>query len=207
MSFDAVAPFYDYLVRLVFGQRLQRAQAAFLDQVPNGASVLIVGGGTGQILSPLLTRNPAGRVLYLESSARMLARAGERMVSQLRPGTVEFRLGNETALRTDETFDVLLTPFVLDLFTEDTLRTGLIPRLNSALRPGGLWLVTDFVPTRVGWQRTLLWTMIRFFRLTAGIETRQLADWPRLLTEAGLMLRERRTFVGGLVSAEIRQGL
>ena len=172
----------------------------FLDRIPSGASVLIVGGGTGWLLEPLLAGSPPGRIVYLEASANMLARTSRRMLKRQLLGTVEFRLGNETTLHDD--FDVIITPFVLDLFTDETLQTQFIPRLHNALKPGGLWLVTDFVQTDIWWQRALLWSMIGFFRLTANIETRQLADWQQLMAQSGLTLRERSPQVGGMVSAE-----
>lgn len=201
--FDWIAPVYDALVFVVFGRRLKRAQAVFLDRIPLGASVLVVGGGTGWLLDPLLTNGRAARIVYLESSARMLARASRRMLELKLPGRIEFRLGDEESLRPDEHFDVLMTPFVLDLFTTETLQTRLIPRLRSALTQNGLWLITDFVKTQVWWQRVLVWLMIRFFILTAGIEARHLADWQRLLGEGGLSLRESSPQVGGLVSTEV----
>jgi hypothetical protein len=125
------------------------------------------------------------------------------MLNRQLMGTVEFRLGDEQSIRPDERFDVLMTPFVLDLFTTETLQTRLFPRLRSALTENGLWFVTDFVSTPVWWQRALIWTMIRFFILTARIEARRLADWQRLLSEAGLSLHERSPQVNGLVSTEV----
>lgn len=202
-DFDWIAPAYDTLAFVVFGRRLKRAQAVYLNRIPSGASVLVVGGGTGWLLEPLLTSGSPQRIVYLESSTRMLARASRRMLNHPLLGTVEFRLGDETALRPSDRFDVVIMPFVLDLFTADTLRTSVIPRLRNVLRPGGHWLVTDFVRSSVWWERALVWTMIQFFRLTADIETRQLADWQQLLSEAGLTRRERSPQVGGMVSAEV----
>lgn len=194
---------YDLLARAVFGRSLERAQTVFLDRIPVGASVLIVGGGTGRLLEPLLTGNSFARIVYLEASARMLARATRRVLNRHVPGTVVFRLGDESALPADERFDVIITPFVLDLFTANTLRIQLLPRLRNALKPGGQWLVTDFVPA-VHWkQKTLIQAMIWFFRLTANIEARQLADWQSLLAETNLTLQKRQSQVGGLVSAEV----
>ncbi len=201
-NFDWVAPVYDALSFLVFGRKLRRAQTSFLDRLPPGASVLLVAGGTGWLLEQVLQSQP-GRVLYLETSAQMLRLASRRILSKALPGKIEFRLGDQTSLRPEESFEVLMTPFVLDLFTEPTLRGQVLPRLRAALKPGGQWFVTDFVPTNRWWQQTLLWAMIRFFRLTAGIETRQLANWQRLLTEAGLTLKARRPQVGGMVSTEV----
>lgn len=203
MSFDWIAPLYDPLAFLVFGRKLQRAQTVFLGQIPPGASVLIVGGGTGWLLERVLTTCQPKHVVYLEASAQMAARASRRIVRHAVVGSVAFRVGDETQLKPNERFDVIMTPFVLDLFTEKTLLTAFIPTLRSRLAPGGLWAVTDFVQPQTGWQKALLWSMIRFFRLTAGIEIRQLADWQRCLRETGLTLQNRERQVGGMVSTEV----
>ena len=201
--FNRVAPVYDRLSRLVFGHRLQRAQTLFLDQIPAaGASVLLLGGGTGELLAAILARRPDCHVVYLEPSARMVALATRRVLHQSGPVSVSFRVGDETALHPDEQFDVIITPFVLDLFTEETLQTRFIPRLRSVVT-GGIWLVTDFVNTSVWWQRGLLWTMIRFFRLTAGIEARVLANWQQTLRNADLICQDRQSAVWGMVSSEV----
>lgn len=202
-NFNWVAPVYDTLAFLVFGHKLQRAQVVFLDQIPAGASVLLVGGGTGWLLEQLLKRGSIRRIVYLETSRKMVARASRRMIRKSLLGSVDFRVGDETALLPNESFDVIMTPFVLDLFTETTLKTRFIPPLLNAFKPTGLWLVTDFVQPPAKWQRALLWIMIRFFRLTAGIEANRLADWQQCLLDANLVLHERRRQVGGMVSAEV----
>ncbi len=201
-NFDWVAPVYDFLAFLVFGHRLRRAQVIFLNQIPANAQLLILGGGTGWLLQQVLTRCQPNRVVYLEASANMLARAGRRVINHNAAGSVVFRVGDETCLKPDESFDVIMTPFVLDLFTEKHLQAAL-PQLRNRLRPGGRWLVTDFVPSVTGWQKVLLWAMIRFFRLTAGIQTRQLADWQKLLAESGLQRRAQKPQVSGMVSTEV----
>lgn len=203
MNFDWIAPVYDTLARLVFGQRLQVAQALFLDRIPAGASVLLVGGGTGELLVAVCARQPDCHVLYLETSSRMVALATRRMLRWSGPATVTFRVGDELVLHPDEQFDVVITPFVLDLFTEEILLTRLIPRLKQTLKPGGVWLVTDFVNTAGWWQRALLWTMIRFFRLTAGVAVRHLANWQQLLARAGLTRQQQQPAVWGMVSVEV----
>jgi trans-aconitate methyltransferase len=214
MTFDLVAPVYDALARLVFGRTLQRAQTALLGSVSlpnNGAvSILIVGGGTGFLLVDVLNRFPGCRVLYLEASGAMNRRTTRRLLRKPTPGavpgTVDFRTGNETALGPGEQFDLILLPFILDLFTETTLNTKLLPRLLAATAPGGQWLVTDFVNSPVRYHRALLWVMFRFFRLAACIEARQLPDWQRLLTEAEFRQDGKTTQLNGLVmSVLLRQ--
>lgn len=201
-NFNWIAPVYDGLKAIVFGRSLERAQVLLLDRIPAGASVLIVGGGTGWLLESLLRRGHTGRVTYLETSGQMIARTSRRVLDRQLLGTIEFQRGDETTLSPGARFDVVMTPFVLDLFTAQTLRQRLLPRLTAALNPGGQWFITDFVLTTNGWQNALIQAMIYFFRLTAGIETRRLVDWQALLAETNLVLQERQAQVGGMVSSE-----
>jgi ubiquinone/menaquinone biosynthesis C-methylase UbiE len=199
--FDAVTPVYDALSRLVFGRRLEQAQTVWLSQIQAGASVLVLGGGTGALLGPLLARQP-GRLLFLEASRQMLARASQRMIREQLTGQVTFQHGTEQDLTATDSFDVIILPFVLDVFTESTVRERMLPMLLNALRPGGSLLLTDFVRTDRRWQRALIQVMIWFFRLTANLETRQLLDWQSIVAETRLSRAGQRPQVWGMVSAE-----
>jgi ubiquinone/menaquinone biosynthesis C-methylase UbiE len=53
----------------------------YLDKIPAGSNVLILGGGTGWILSELKKINPTCRVYYIEASAKMLELAKARFVT------------------------------------------------------------------------------------------------------------------------------
>lgn len=194
---------YDSIKSVVFGRSLERAQSIFLDRIPAGSSVLIVGGGTGWLLEPLLTEGRTSHILYLETSVRMLALASRRVLDRQLLGVIEFQLGDESTLPRGIKVDVIITPFVLDLFQAQSLRTRMLPRLKQALKPGGQWIITDFVTGAGKWQKRLIQSMIWFFRLTACIETRQLVDWQSLMAETGLRLQARQPQVGGMVSAEI----
>ena len=208
-NFNWIAPVYDSLSWLVFGRRLQRAQTVFLDQIPDadtsgvGVSLLLLGGGTGELLTHILAKRPDCHVVYLEPSARMVALATRRILHHPGPAMVIFRVGDETTLHPDERFDAVITPFVLDLFTEETLQRRIIPRLRQTLKPGGIWLVTDFINTNQWWQQGLLWVMIRFFNLTASIEARTLANWQQALRNAGLARQREQLAVWNMVATEV----
>ena len=45
MSYRRIAPFYDFLARVVFGHDFQLSKKHFLDKIEIGDSVLIIGGG------------------------------------------------------------------------------------------------------------------------------------------------------------------
>lgn len=196
-GFDRVAGIYDTLAWLVFGNRLQEAQTIFLSCIPVAARILIIGGGSGWLLRKVLCLCQPRQIIYVEASVRMLAKARKTVQDD---GRVVFRLGNETSVRSEETVDVVITPFFLDLFTEERLETHIIPQLLRALKPGGLWLVCDFVRTSVWWQQGLLKSMYLFFRLIANIEARYWPQWPLLLKKKGLRLGKQQPMVGGQVT-------
>ncbi len=201
-GFDRVAWCYDALAALIFGPALRNTQRAALAGLPPGAPhVLILGGGTGWVLAEVLRRRPAATVLYLEASPRMLARARARL-APLQQGQVAFRHGTQDDLEPADTFDAIVTFFVLDCLPEATVPAALA-RLDAARRPGAPWLLADFRPARQGWRRGLLAAMYAFFRFTTGLTTRTLTDFTALLLARGLRLQSRRFFLARAIEAVV----
>ncbi|WP_192823430.1 class I SAM-dependent methyltransferase [Rufibacter sp. LB8] len=208
-NFDAIAPVYDALAQLVFGKAQRRAQASFLNLIPAGASVLILGGGSGWILQELFTKGKPGHVLYLEPSGKMLAQAKENLKATGFTSLVEFRKGTEQHLTPEEKFDVVLTPFVLDLFTEPEVKI-MVQNLDEALLPGGLWVHTDFhlfssSRLKKAWQQPLLWAMYRFFRRVSGISASTLTESNPYFEELTYQMRQEALFYGSFIKTQVWQ--
>jgi ubiquinone/menaquinone biosynthesis C-methylase UbiE len=182
---------------LVFGNILKKAQLTFLPMIPQDAVIIVLGGGSGWLLSVLLDECLPRKVIYIDASVRMISLAQQKTGNDPR---VDFRIGNEQEVLSEDRADAVITPFILDLFTQSRLQTSILPRLNDALKEGGIWLSTDFMNTNKLWQRLLLSAMYRFFRLTAGIEARQLADWYELLNKK-LSLLEEANYWNGFIKA------
>ncbi|GAA3956404.1 class I SAM-dependent methyltransferase [Hymenobacter algoricola] len=204
-GFDRVAAFYDPLSRLVFGQALKQAQRKALEALPPGYPyVLIIGGGSGWVLLEVLRQRPNARVLYVEASPLMLVKSREtvRRHAPEHAAQVEFRLGTQTSLQPQESFDAVVTFFFLDLFAPAPLRL-IVEQLAAARRPGAPWLLADFCPPRTLWQRALLVSMYGFFRLTTGISAWWLPRIHAELTRLGLQPRQQTFFYRGMVEATI----
>ncbi|MBO2008020.1 class I SAM-dependent methyltransferase [Hymenobacter negativus] len=201
VGYDRVAWCYDVLAGLVFGPALRNAQRAALAGLPDRAPhVLILGGGTGWVLTEVLRRRPAATVLYLEASPRMLARSRARLAREIPTAMdqVDFRHGTQDALLPGEKFDVVITFFVLDCIAAAEI-TGALARLRAALRPGAPWLLADFRPARRGWRYLLLLAMYFFFRLTTGLRARELPRLHPALARIGMRPGQRRYFFWGAV--------
>jgi len=208
LGFEQAAWFYDGLSRLVFGKALLRAQAVVLDQLPPGAlRLLVLGGGSGWVLTELLRRRPQAAVFYLEASPAMLQRARTRLRRYCpeAEAQVSFCLGTDELLPPQPAFDAVITFFVLDCLTGNEFAAAL-PRLYASLRPGGTWLVADFTPPRRWWQHALLAAMYWFFRLTTGLRARELPPYPRALASLGLhAYYHAESMAGGLTGLALRK--
>ena len=199
--FNWIAPVYDWLGRLVFGGALQRSQAHFLGEVPAGADVLILGGGSGTLLRHLGDINPSCRVRYVEASSRMLAMAAKKVPRSF-AGHVTFIHGTEASVREGLRFDAIITPFVLDLYPDEQV-ASLCKVLGERLRPGGRWLATDFVDGGKWWHKVLLWLMYRFFVLTGTIGAKFLPSWEAQLRHGGVLKIADALFFGGFIKSVV----
>ena len=169
--------------------------------------MLVIGGGSGWILLQLLQTGKQLDVLYLDAAPAMLQRAQKMFAQYAKPHTctVSFRLGNEDSLQPQEQFDVILTPFLLDLFPPQRLRQ-LMRRLAHALAPEGKWLFADFWPVQQPpplWQKLLIRGMYTFFGLISGVQASQLPDYAEHFKALGFEEMYSQQFYGGMVQAKV----
>ncbi len=195
VGFDRIAWFYDPLARLVFGNRLMNAQLHLLHYLKPDSRVLILGGGTGQILERLLERQPDSQLTYIDASISMVRRAQQRHL----PGSVQFIHGDENSIPA-QTYDAVITPFYLDVFPEAEL-PAVIRRISASMTPHAQWIVAEFHPSKRPWDQFLLFTMYAFFRITTGIKAKSLPDWKCALEQNGWAESESQSdgFIGSAV--------
>ncbi|WP_299818898.1 class I SAM-dependent methyltransferase [uncultured Pontibacter sp.] len=206
-GFNRVAPFYDSLARLIYGDALQKAQLHLLPFIPDQSKVLVIGGGSGWLLEQLILTGKQLAVLYLEAAPGMLTRAEAKYKSITQPHAcqITFRLGTEAALQPHEHFDCVITPFLLDLFPPKRLQQ-LMQKLSAALTPEGRWLFADFWPVQQPapwWQKVLTFGMYTFFGAVSGVEAKKLPDYSRHFQELDFREIATRPFYGGFVQAKV----
>lgn len=200
-GFNAIARRYDFFKRLVFGNSIYQSEACFLDWIPRGGKILIVGGGTGEILSALAKASPDSHICFVEASSEMLKIAKQRL-PETSARNVQFIHGTECDVPVGMSFDAVITAFFLDLFPDAKVRDicGLI---SGKIKSDGLWLVSDFVFNGKFWQRILLWTMYRFFRLTCGILATRLPAWDHHITGVGMEEISSRSFYRAFIRSAV----
>jgi len=199
-NYDNSAAFYDRLSRLVFGKALVNAQAWILPHIPKDASVLIVGGGTGWILDEITKLHPSGlSITYVEISAKMMALSRKRNIGANHVNFIN-KAVEEAGLPAG--FDVIITPFLFDNFTEDIL-IGVFQHIHQTLKPDGLWLNTDFQLTGKWWQYAMLKSMLLFFKVLCGVPSWRLPDVGKLFDKFGYEVVEEKTFFGDFVASKV----
>ncbi len=118
---------------------------------------------------------------------------------------VEFRQGTDADLHPGEQFDVVITPFILDLFPEKRL-TQLMQRLYAVLIPEGVWLFADFCPVQQKppfWQKLLAKSMYLFFGILSDVKAKQLPDYKTQFSELNLQEQATKSFNKGFVQAKV----
>ncbi len=195
-NYNNSAWFYDKLSRIVYSRALINAQVYLLQYVPPNASILIAGGGTGWILEELARLHSSGlQITYVEVAADMMIRSQKRNAGNNKVIFINDAVENITP---GTNFDVAITPFLFDNFTEKTT-LRVFNHIHGLLKPGGLWLNTDFQLTGKWWQSILLKLMLLFFKLLCKIEASQLPDVESLFKQHGYKAVKERTFFGDFI--------
>lgn len=195
-GFDLLAPVYDKLARGVIGKGIVESQKHFLEKLPATGRVLMLGGGTGWLLPILATTRPQLSIDYVELSERMLQHARAQKSNE----RIRFIRGTQQDIPTGK-YDIVITNFYLDLFTDLTL-SHVVQKIKSSMSPEAQWIVTDFVKTKRK-HRAMLWIMYRFFRVVAGIEANTLPAWPDILAKAGARMEDEKIFSNGFIKTAL----
>ena len=190
-----IAPYYDALAKLVFGQSIHKAQIHYLDLIPNNARILILGGGTGWILDEISDQTL--HIDYVDTSAKMLDFAKNRQTAF---ATLQFIQGNEDSV-TDQSYDVVITPFVLDICTHAQLPV-MVAKIKRNINTNGHWLCIDFNVYDNSFKAQLLSNLMRyFFRLTSGLQLKSLLPYFDAINQAGFKEISSAFYYGRFIQA------
>ena len=171
---------------------------------------LVLGDGDGRFLERLLAVQPTIQVDYVDSSAKMLALARERVEvghgdAEAGRGAVFHMADARRWLPAGENrYDLICTHFFLDCLTDGEVE-ALVCRLAPFVEGKGVWIVSEFhQPDRglAAW-RARLWIggLYRLFGWATGLRVRRLPDYRAVLARHGFRLeREVRAEWGLLVS-------
>src|SRR4030095_10803606 len=117
-TFDYIAPFYDALAVTVFGNNLRMAKKHSRHLLPHKGNLLLMGGGTGNILNDLLASHDQIRIDFIEPSQKMLAIAKRRLKRRFEE-RVNFIHGNHRNIPSGAGYDAVTSFFVIDCLKQD----------------------------------------------------------------------------------------
>jgi len=201
-NYNNSAWFYDSLARLVYGKALVNAQVYLLKHIPSNSKVLIVGGGTGWILDELVRIHPPGlQITYIEIAPNMMALSKKRNV-----GNNQITFINDAIENADlpADFEIALTPFLLDNFTDENL-VKVFNSIAVLLKPNALWLNASFQLTGKWWQRVMLQSMFILFKVICNIEASKLPGIDKCFEEKHFKLVKQQSFFGDFIGARVYQ--
>jgi ubiquinone/menaquinone biosynthesis C-methylase UbiE len=201
-NYDNSAWFYDHLSKLVYGKALIRSQVYLLKHIPKNSTILIAGGGTGWILEEIAKIHSSGlTITYAEISSKMIALSINRNAGNNKVIYINEPVEN---LPGETQYDVVITPFLFDNFTEATLQK-VFAYVHGRLKPTGRWLNTDFKPTGKWWQKFLLKSMLLFFRVVCRIEARELPDIDGIFDLHQYHVVDQKAFFGEFILSTVYQ--
>jgi ubiquinone/menaquinone biosynthesis C-methylase UbiE len=207
-DFDRVARIYHWAEYASLGPLLQRARTHFLPQLRECRQALALGDGDGRFLARLMAQNPEMQTVAVDTSARMLELLRKNCAYAAPDAEKRLTLVHASALETmppPET-DLIVSHFFLDCFTQEDVDT-LAQSYAAMLKPGTLWVVSDFALPRAMWLRPFAAAYIRMlyfaFQMLTGLRVTRLPEIGAALERAGFARVELREFAGGLIYTEL----
>jgi SAM-dependent methyltransferase len=202
MNADPIASSYRWLEYAAFGHALERARFDFISRASGARRVLILGEGDGRFLARLLGCNRSASVSVVESSARMIQLARERLAPAER-SRVEFHHVDAVSHSLPQgPFDLAVTHFFLDTLNCHDAE-AVICKVSLLLSPGAGWLVSEFQEPPEGARRlhARLWlrAMYSFFAVTTGLNVSKLPPYRELLEHRGYVEEAHRERRFGLI--------
>ncbi|MDA9563897.1 class I SAM-dependent methyltransferase [Flavobacteriales bacterium] len=198
-GFNLIAPYYDFFVALFFQKRIQHCQNYFLNTIEDAQSVLIFGGGTGDILLSCLEVNPGASYHYIDISERMIELTKQKVNST----QINFITGSIRDIPKGN-FEVIITPFVLDCFTNASLKTEVIPQLKAHMASKGKWIFSDFsyrqAPSKRFVSKLIIRSLYFVFNLLCGLGVKKLPHFNACFASHGLTTLSKKDFASGLLT-------
>ena len=206
-NFNRVASFYDACKMLLFCGSIDRCQYYHLPLLKNSKKILVIGGGTGKIVSQIHRHATFDELTFVDCSEKMVEKAKLHVKSCCPEIQQKIKFQKADILTEFEAseFDTIVAPFVLDCFTDESL--GLLGiKLKTWLRPNGILLFSDFHQSqKSGISRLLSRCVTRplYFVLNFMCEMniKQLPDYQLLFNNIPLSKTSEHLSLGGILQS------
>ena len=198
MEFNFIAPYYDRLSKIVFGDSIQRAKVAQYSNISKGSKVLFVGGGSGVSLDSLLKINLDLQIDFVEPSEKMMNKAKKRISKVRQVNFHQVPVENFCG----SSYDCVITEFFFDLFYKDTIQV-LMKIIGGKLNKDGIWIDTDFRAPQGLANKAALKMMYLFFRITSGVVAQKLVSTKPIFSQSAFEIENEQYFKKGFISSRL----
>ena len=206
--FDGIARLYRWAEYLALGPLLKLTREEFLPALRERRQALLLGDGDGRFTAALLRTAPALHAHAVDGSRTMLHLLHRRCTHDGLAKRLSLQQDSVLSAAISPATDLIATHFLLDCLTQPELNS-LALRLAAGVRPGCLWVVSEFGYPRHRLGRALARLYLRLlyaaFRVLTGLLPQHLPDPERGLVDAGFRRLERRERLGGFLYAELWQ--
>lgn len=196
-GYKLIAPFYENL-RDFFFPGIKKYQSEFHKLKPGLIDrIVVVGGGSGDLLKPILHKFKKSTIYFVEPSAAMMERAQERFGTSRRVFFI--REPFENAIIEDA--DLVILPFVVDILEQRQLKP-VAKKTRHILKHKGFVLFSDFLPPKSIAARIKLGLLYLLFVPIRGAFQTSLPDYETFFRTGGLRkVTEKRSKSGLYISA------
>jgi spermidine synthase len=205
-TFNSIARFYDILSFIIFRNAIKNSQLFFLNKIPSGKEILIIGGGTGWYLYELLKINHCKKITYVEASPEMIQLTKRKLSTLSHTIEIEFIEAPIENVNLQGKFDVVITNYILDVFKEEKLKI-VMNTIYSLLKNEGWWMFTDFKISHNSlhryWQIFLIRSMYAFFKITSRIEANKLLSFEQYFHLLNLKKTDTKSFYSKMIESVI----
>lgn len=184
---------YDRRMDKISRGQVKRVKEMVIPEVPEGAQVLEIGCGTGELAEMLIARGAT--VTGFDSSREMLDVARNRIAAKRLEDKLDIQQMGVEAMDglQASSFDAVVSTLVLTELSDDERRFAL-KHSSRVLRPGGVIIIADEVVPRKVIQR-LFQTLVRIpmlalTYLVSHTSTHPIEDLPAELKTAGFTIRK-----------------
>ncbi|MEB2780416.1 class I SAM-dependent methyltransferase [Algoriphagus sp. C2-6-M1] len=191
--YSFLAPFYNLLTKLVFGEQLMLAKTSFAENLSR-KRILIIGGGDGLDYQQFQAQLSGE---YWEISQAMLSKAKVNLAKSSLNFNLDFFQAEKRKV-----FDEVWLHFVLDTMQDEEI-VSLLGEIRKSVKPEGKIYLADFFAPKNSYQRFLNRSMITFFRIVTKHKRATIPDYEEILFGEDWKKNSEKEFLEGWVKAQL----
>jgi len=175
--------------------RIPRCKTAMLKHLKPGDRVLVAGVGHGT--EAVEASRLGAHVTAVDISETMLKHFRRRIERDRPPVPIDVVHDDIFNVREEASYDMVIANFFLNVFSKTRVKE-VADHLGTLVRPGGRFVVGEFVLPEPGWmgviQRINWYLAISFYSLTTEAVFHPVWDYPALVRGAGCEIEEIEYF-------------